>query len=97
MENFIFCAVGPLLLAHRNFLIEALALCARQYTHHESIAWTYYSFEYVCVCLRPFTMKDSSFWISWNARKQLNDVVLKTFVSYATPFIVTLEWSTKPF
>ena len=38
MENFIFCAVGPLLLAHRNFLIEALALCARQYTHHESIA-----------------------------------------------------------
>ena len=37
----------------------------------------------VCVCLRPFTVKASSAWISWNARKQINDVMLKTFLSYS--------------
>ena len=34
----------------------------------------------VCVCLRPFTVKASSVWNSWNAREQINDVVLKTFL-----------------
>ena len=33
-----------------------------------------------CVCVRPFTVKASSVWISWTAREQINDVVLKTFV-----------------
>ena len=37
----------------------------------------------VCVCVRLFTMKASSVWISWNAREQINDVMLKTFFSYA--------------
>ena len=37
----------------------------------------------VCVCLRPFTVKVSSVWISWNAREQINDVMLKPFFSYA--------------
>ena len=37
----------------------------------------------VCVCLRPFTLKVSSVWISWNAREQINDVMLKPFFSYA--------------
>ena len=31
----------------------------------------------VCVCLRPSTVKASSFW-GWNSRGQINDVVLKT-------------------
>ena len=34
----------------------------------------------VCVCLRPFTVKALSVWNSWNAREQINDVVLKTFL-----------------
>ena len=39
----------------------------------------------VCVCIyvRPFTMKASSVWIRWTTKKQINDVVLKTFISYA--------------
>ena len=37
----------------------------------------------VFVCVRPFTVKASSVWISWSTREQINDVVLKTFVSYA--------------
>ena len=38
---------------------------------------------FVCVCcvLRPFTVKILSFWNSCNVREQINDVVLKTFVS----------------
>ena len=38
---------------------------------------------WVCVCLRPFTANASSVWNSWNFRKQINDVVLKTFLSSA--------------
>ena len=37
----------------------------------------------VCVCLRPFAVKASSAWISWNIREQINDVMLKTLISYA--------------
>ena len=37
----------------------------------------------VCVCLRPFSVKTSSVWVSWNAREQVNDIVLKTFLSSA--------------
>ena len=41
----------------------------------------------VCVCgwlcVRPFTVKSSSVWISWTASEQINEVVLKTFVSCA--------------
>ena len=37
----------------------------------------------VCVCVCTFTVKASSIWISWTARKQINDVVLKNFISYA--------------
>ena len=40
-------------------------------------------FKSVYVCLRQFTMKASSVWISWNTREQINDVELKTFLSYA--------------
>ena len=40
----------------------------------------------VCVCLRPFTVKVSSVWISWGTREQTNDVILKTLISYAKPF-----------
>ena len=36
----------------------------------------------VCVCVTPFTVKASSVWISWTTREQINDVVLKTFISY---------------
>ena len=41
----------------------------------------------VCVCVHaclfvhPFTLKASYVWFSWNAREQINDVVLKTFLS----------------
>ena len=34
----------------------------------------------ICMCLSPFTEKASSVWNSWNTRKQINDVVLKTFL-----------------
>ena len=37
----------------------------------------------VCVCLRLLTVKASSVWISWNAKEQINDAVLKTFFSSA--------------
>ena len=37
----------------------------------------------VCVCLRLLTVKASSVWISWNAKEQINDIVLKTFFSSA--------------
>ena len=37
-------------------------------------------FVYVCVCLRPSTVKASSVW-GWNSRGQINDIVLKTFLS----------------
>ena len=40
----------------------------------------------VCVCTRTFTVKASSVWISWTTREQINDVVLKTFISYAKSF-----------
>ena len=33
---------------------------------------------YVCVCLRPSTVKASSVWKAETAREQINDVVLKT-------------------
>ena len=38
--------------------------------------------EYVCVCLRASTVKASSVW-GWNSTGQINDVVLKTFLSPA--------------
>ena len=47
---------------------------------------------FVCVCmcvsmyLHPFTVKASSVWISWNTREQINDAVLKTFLSYVKSF-----------
>ena len=34
-----------------------------------------------CVCLGPSTVKASSVWISWDAREQINDVVLNTLDS----------------
>ena len=37
----------------------------------------------VCACVSPFTVKASSAWISWNAREQINDIMLKTFLLYA--------------
>ena len=30
----------------------------------------------VCVCLRPFIVTALSVWISWNAKEQINDVML---------------------
>ena len=35
---------------------------------------------YVCMCVRLFTVKASSVWISWSTKEQINDVVLKTYV-----------------
>ena len=37
----------------------------------------------VCVCVRPFAVKASSVWISQTVREQINDIVLKKFISYA--------------
>ena len=37
---------------------------------------------FVCVS-RPFAVKASSVWNSWNIREQIKDVVLKTFLSSA--------------
>ena len=37
----------------------------------------------LCLCVRPFSVKVSSVWISWIAKEQINDVVLKTSLSYA--------------
>ena len=45
----------------------------------------------VCVCLLPFTVKALSVWISWNVREQINDVLLKKFLSS------TLGWDIEPF
>ena len=42
-----------------------------------------YIYIYICVCERLFTAKTSSVWISWTVRKQINDVMLKAFLSYA--------------
>ena len=39
---------------------------------------------YVCVYLRPSTVKASSIWISWDTRVQINDVVLKTLDTTAS-------------
>ena len=36
----------------------------------------------VCACVRPFIVKASSVWISWAARDQINDALLKTFIPY---------------
>ena len=36
-----------------------------------------------CVCVRPFAVKASSVWISQTVREQINDVLLKKFISYA--------------
>ena len=37
----------------------------------------------VCVCLRPSTVKVSSVW-GWNSNGQINNIVLKTFLSSTT-------------
>ena len=38
----------------------------------------------VCVvCVRPSTVKALSFWIRWDAREQINGVMLKMVVFYA--------------
>ena len=37
----------------------------------------------VSVCVRPSTVKASSAWFSWDTREQINDVMLKTSISYA--------------
>ena len=37
----------------------------------------------VCVCVHPFAVKASSVWISQTVREQINDIVLKKFISYA--------------
>ena len=59
---------------------------------------------YVCVYLRPFTVKVSSVWISWNANyanyanlEWSTMFCWKCFFPPPSPFIATLEWSTKPF
>ena len=36
----------------------------------------------LCVCIRPFTVKASSLWVSWDAREQIIDVMSKRFLSY---------------
>ena len=43
---------------------------------------------FVCVCVFHVhvTVKTSSVWNSWNVREQVNDVVLKTFLSSAKSF-----------
>ena len=38
--------------------------------------------ECVCVCLRPFTVKTWSVWISLDSREHINDVMLKKLLSY---------------
>ena len=53
-----------------------------------------YIYIYMCVCvcvcmcvyLRPYTVKASSIWISWDTRVQINDVVL---IPLPVPFIAT--------
>ena len=65
--------------------------CSQLYTNLASIPWTIMTpvgvcvcvcvcvvCVYVCVylCLRPFTVKASSVWISWNAWEQINDFML---------------------
>ena len=47
----------------------------------------------VCVCLRPFIVKALSVWISWNAKEQINDVML----SYAKPYRYFRMKHQKPF
>ena len=40
----------------------------------------------VCVCTSVYVLskaKASSVWISWDTREQINDVILKTLISYA--------------
>ena len=36
-----------------------------------------------CVYIQPFNVKASSHWISWGAREQVNDVLIKTLLSSA--------------
>ena len=36
----------------------------------------------MCVHSRPFTVKTSSVWISWDTREQINHVMLKTLIFY---------------
>ena len=45
-----------------------------------------YVYVYVCACLPSLTVKASSVQISWNTREQINDAMLKTFISYAKSF-----------
>ena len=51
------------------------------YFHYFSIVFQCWII--VCLCLRPFTVKASSVLRSWNAREQINDIMLKTFLAYA--------------
>ena len=37
----------------------------------------------VCVCLHPSTVKALSVWIRWDTRERINDIMLKTLISYA--------------
>ena len=43
----------------------------------------------VYVRVRPSTVKVSSVW-GWNSGGQINDIVLKTFLSFASYFLATL-------
>ena len=48
----------------------------------------------ICVCVsRPFIVKTSSVWNSWNVREQIKDYVLKSFLFFAKSLypIHTLE------
>ena len=49
------------------------------------------------MCLRPFAVKTSSVWISWNAKKRSNIFCWRSFFPLPIFFIATLEGSTKPF
>ena len=58
--------------------VQNFRLLTAQVKFHQ--IWTlirYFCWKYVCVCLRPSTLKSSSVW-DWKSRVQINDVVLKT-------------------
>ena len=67
--------------------------------HFLVLIWCVCVFVCVCLCLRPSTVKALSLWISWDTREQINDVMLKTFISYAESYneplyrVCTLEAS----
>ena len=61
----------------------SLALCVYPLRARARVCVCLRPFYPACVCLRPFTVTASSVGNNWNAKEQIKNVALKTFLSSA--------------